>query len=63
VNATGIATVIGNRVRIDYTWQDRGEHRGYYQLTVEPDGRKATGRFGDDRLQEGSINMMHTAGP
>jgi hypothetical protein len=63
VNATGIATVMGNRVRIDYTWQDRGEHTGYYQLTVDANGRKATGRFGDDRPQEGSITMMHNAGP
>jgi hypothetical protein len=63
VNATGIATVIGNRVRIDYTWQDRGEHTGYYQLTVEPGGRKATGRFGDDRPQEGTVTMTRTSGP
>ena len=62
-NADGIANVIGNRVRIDYTWQDGGKHRGYYQLTVEPGGRKASGRFSDDRPQKGSITMTRTAGP
>ena len=60
-NAAGIATVMGNRVRIDYTWQDGGKHGGYYQLTVEPGGRKASGRFHDDRPQDGSINMTRIA--
>ena len=60
-NAAGIASVIGNRVRIDYTWQDGGKHGGYYQLTVEPGGRKASGRFSDDRPQKGSITMTRIA--
>jgi len=62
-NAAGVATVIGNRVRIDYAWQDSGKHWGYYQMTVDPGGRKATGRFHDNRPQEGTVTMTRTAGP
>jgi hypothetical protein len=62
-NATGVATVIGNRVRLDYTWQDGGKHWGYYQMTVDPGPRKMAGRFHDDRTQEGTVSMTRTAGP
>jgi hypothetical protein len=62
-NAVGVATVIGNWFRLDYTWQDGGKHWGYYQMTVEPGGSKAAGRFHDDRPQEGTVSMTRTAGP
>jgi len=62
-NAVGVATVIGNRFRIDFTFHDGGEHYGYYQMTVEPSGGKATGRFRDDRAREGPITMTRTTGP
>jgi len=61
-NASGIATVIGNRVRIDYARQGSDEHSGYYQLAVEPNGRKASGRFHDDRpANDGPIAMTRPA--
>jgi hypothetical protein len=62
-SSTGIVTVIGNRVRLDYKWQDGGEHTGYYQLTVDSSGRRATGSFQDDRGQQGAVSMTRTAGP
>lgn len=62
MNAAGVATVIGNRFRLDYTWQEGGKHWGYYQLTVEPGGSKASGRFKDNRPQEGAVSMTRTAG-
>ena len=63
INAAGVATVIGNRFRLDYTWQEGGEHWGYYQMTVEPGGSKAAGRFRDNRPQEGAVSMTRTTGP
>ena len=62
-NAAGVATVIGNRFRLDYTWQDGGTHWGYYQMTVDPGGNKATGSFRDNRPQEGAVSMTRIAGP
>ena len=63
INAAGVATVIGKRFRLDYTWQEGGEHWGYYQMTVEPGGSKAAGRFKDNRPQEGAVSMTRTTGP
>lgn len=62
-SSTGIVTVIGNRVRLDYKWQDGGAHYGYYQMTVDSSGRRATGSFQDDRGQQGAISMTRAAGP
>jgi len=62
-NAAGIATVIGNRFRLDYAWQDGGKHWGYYQMEIDPGGSKAAGRFHDDRPQDGTVSMTRTAGP
>lgn len=61
-NASGIATVTGDRVRIDFTWQNR-QHHGYYEVTVGPDARTASGRWWDSTPAEGRASMTRISPP
>ena len=41
-NATGVATLVGNRLHIDFTW---AAGAGFYDVDLNADGTYGTGRF------------------